>query len=85
MDLHFFGRQDLAAHFLDTYLDLIPCMETVEDWNIFHYFKLYRANVRLKVSGLNAMQAETEEEQASLLQPVADYLKLYQYYLKALS
>ena len=85
MDLHFFGRQDLAAHFLDAYLQLIPCIEQMEDWNIFHYFKLYRANVRLKVNGLNAMQAEKPEDLPTLLAPVRAYFDLYTYYLRALS
>lgn len=85
MDLHFFGRQDLAAHFLQHYLKLIPCIEHIEDWNIFHYFKLYRANVRLKVNGLNAMQAPSEQELQTMLLTVKAYLKLYRYYLKALS
>ncbi|MEM6378008.1 MAG: hypothetical protein AAF705_07335 [Bacteroidota bacterium] len=84
MDLHFFGRQDLAAHFLQRYLHLIPCIEHIEDWNIFHYFKLYRANVRLKVNGLNAMQAQDEDELSAILPLVQSYLNLYRYYLKAL-
>lgn len=85
MDLDFYGRQDLAAHFLDTYLKEIPCIEQPEDWTIYHYFKLYRANVRLKVNTLNAMQAEDEDEFAELLPAVQDYLDLYRHYLKALS
>ncbi|GAB5552370.1 MAG: hypothetical protein Sapg2KO_19610 [Saprospiraceae bacterium] len=85
MDLHFFGRQDLAAHFLQRYFQLIPCIEDIKDWNIFHYFKLYRANVRLKVSGLNAMQAQDEAELQAIIPAVKAYLHLYRYYLKALS
>jgi len=85
MDLDFFGRQDLNAHFLDTYLSAIPCIETPEDWTLFHYFKLYRANVRLKVLTLNAMQANDQEELDSLIPEIESYLQLYQHYLKALS
>jgi hypothetical protein len=85
MDLHFFGRQDLAAHFLQHYLKLIPCIAHIEDWNIFHYFKIYRANVRLKVNGLNAMQADNEAELQAMIPTITAYLKLYLYYLKALS
>lgn len=85
MDLHYFGRQDLAAHFLQRYLQLVPCIEDIKDWNIFHYFKLYRANVRLKVNGLNAMQAEDEEALQKNIPTIKAYLNLYRYYLKALS
>jgi aminoglycoside phosphotransferase family enzyme len=84
MDLDFFQKHQLAAHFLQAYLKHFPCIENIEDWNIFHYFKLYRANVRLKVNALNAMQAETEEELQPLLKVTGEYLHLYRYYLKAL-
>ena len=84
MDLDFFQKHQLATHFLQAYLRHFPCIENIEDWNIFHYFKLYRANVRLKVNALNAMQAETEEELRPLLKITQDYLHLYRYYLKAL-
>lgn len=84
MDLDFFQKHQFAAYFLQAYLKYFPCIEHIQDWNIFHYFKLYRANVRLKVNGLNAMQAESEEELKPLLQVIADYLHLYRYYVKAL-
>jgi aminoglycoside phosphotransferase family enzyme len=84
MDLDFFKKHQLAAHFLQEYLKHYPCIENIEDWNIFHYFKLYRANVRLKVNGLNALQAEEAEELKPLLAATTDYLHLYKYYLKAL-
>lgn len=84
MDLDFFQKHQLAAHFLQAYLKYFPCIENWEDWNIFHYFKLYRANVRLKVNGLNAMQADTEEELKNLLRETGDYLHLYRYYLEAM-
>ncbi|HKK74460.1 MAG TPA: hypothetical protein VJ953_05260 [Saprospiraceae bacterium] len=84
MDLDFFQEHQLAAHFLQAYLKHLPCIENIEDWNIFHYFKLYRANVRLKVNGLNALQAESEEESKPLLKVTGDYLHLFRYYFEAL-
>ena len=84
MDLHFFGRQDLVAHFMEHYLQMIPCIQNATDWTLFHYFKLYRANVRLKVNALNAMQAEKPEQLAALLPTIQAYLELYTYYLRAL-
>lgn len=84
MDLDFFQEHQLAAHFLQAYLKHLPCIEHIEDWNVFHYFKLYRANVRLKVNGLNALQAESEEELKPLLKVTGDYLHLFRFYLEAL-
>ncbi len=84
MDLHYFGRQDLVAHFMEYYLTLVPCIQNATDWMLFHYFKLYRANVRLKVNTLNAMQTETPEELNALLPTIQSYLELYTYYLRAL-
>lgn len=85
MDLDFFKEHQLAAHFLQSYLKHFSCIENREDWNIFHYFKLYRANVRLKVNALNAMQADSREELSPLLKITGDYLHLFRFYLNALN
>jgi len=84
MDLDFFQKHQFAAHFLQEYLKHYPCIENMEDWNIFHYFKLYRANVRLKVNALNAMQAQTDAERQPLLKATTDYLHLFWYYVAEL-
>jgi aminoglycoside phosphotransferase family enzyme len=49
MDLERFGRDDLAKAFLDRYLTLTGAIENRTDRLLFLYYKLYRANVRIKV------------------------------------
>lgn len=57
MDLDFLGRRDLAARFLERYLDLSH--DTDLD-RLLPFYKFYRAWVRGKVESLLAAEAETE-------------------------
>ena len=50
MDLDAPGQPALATAFLDAYCRHWPCIESPEDERLFHYFKTYRANVRLKIA-----------------------------------
>jgi uncharacterized protein len=56
MDLEYFGRGDLADHFIRQYVGAWNCFETPEDRALFIYFKAYRANIRLKVTLLQGRQ-----------------------------
>jgi len=58
MDLERYGREDLAAVFCERYFSLNPCMITDTDKALFRFYKLYRANVRLKVHALQALEQE---------------------------
>ncbi len=58
MDLDYYQRSDLAEHFMKEYLSRNACMPQKEDQQIFHYYKMYRANVRLKVNVLAGIQQE---------------------------
>lgn len=49
MDLERFGREDLAEAFLSHYLSISGAIENQTDRLLFLYYKLYRANVRIKV------------------------------------
>ena len=55
MDLEAFGRKDLADYFLSEYLEAIKDKDAFDE-RLFHYYKTYRANVRLKVAALKGMQ-----------------------------
>lgn len=81
MDLDVFARADLADVFLEKYLVKNPCIETEEDQHIFNYFKIYRANVRLKVYALKAMQTEDDGERKMRLRLIGEYIKLLGKYL----
>ena len=84
LDLDFFKREDLAAHFLKHYLLKYPCISEAEDWHLFRYYKLYRANVRLKVNALKVMQAGDRTVQRERLKLVEAYLILLKRYLVSL-
>ena len=84
MDLDFYQRADLAEVFLRSYLRRINCWQQDEDRLIFLYYKLYRANIRLKVNGLRAMQADSPESREITHKAMADYFKLFSGYLYAL-
>ncbi|MEP1096597.1 MAG: hypothetical protein ABJG78_15885 [Cyclobacteriaceae bacterium] len=76
MDLEAFGREDLNAQFIATYLEAFPVMSSHEEEQLFSYYKCYRANVRAKVNALRAKQASNEKEKHRLLEEVTKYLNL---------
>jgi uncharacterized protein len=61
MDLDAGGHHELAQSFMDLYSQHWCCIENREDQNLFHYFKAYRANVRLKVTIMAWQQHPTPE------------------------
>lgn len=79
MDLNFHGRMDLEKQFLMAYLRLNPCMNIEVDQQLFVFYKLYRANVRLKVEALRAIQ-QSHITQAGLkrLQRYFELMQSYQ-------
>lgn len=80
MDLDFYNQPALGTTFLNAYLPLMPCLETREDAAIFHFFKLYRANVRWKVATLELAQAEPGAQRESWLSEAEQYRRLFQRY-----
>lgn len=84
MDLDYYGKEDLASYFLEKYNEQNPCLFNEEDYNLFNYYKLYRANVRAKVGALKAMQLEDQVKLKKQLDFVKEYLILMEKYMKAL-
>lgn len=84
MDLEFHHRKDLASTFLETYLKRIPLIEDEEDGRLFTFYKLYRANVRAKVNGYEAMQSHDERIIQRHVHVAEQYLKLVGDYLAVL-
>jgi aminoglycoside phosphotransferase family enzyme len=62
--------------FLEEYLEKNPCIRDDADWQLFRYFKSYRANVRAKVTALRAMQEEPGSNREADLVQVKKYLAL---------
>lgn len=84
MDMDAYGQPELGRLFLQAYVDQIPCMPLNEDRLIFDYFKLYRANVRLKVNGLRGKQATTSADTQQWQAQVHTYSALFHNYLTKL-
>ncbi|MDE3742038.1 phosphotransferase [Maribacter polysaccharolyticus] len=85
MDLERFDRFDLSKLFLDHYLSKIHCIANKTDERLFAFYKLYRANVRLKIHAINAMATNTDKDKwQNELALVRQYLALYQLYYSAL-
>lgn len=81
MDLDAFGRSDLSDRFLESYNRFFPALSSPEERELFVYYKAYRANVRAKVNGLRAQNAETEDAKSDALAAVKKYLRLMAGYL----
>ena len=80
MDLDAFGKEDFSRYFMKQYLAQLPCLENMQDRQLFIYYKSYRANVRAKVNALRAMQAD-DAEKLYYQQEVQKYLLLLKNYL----
>lgn len=81
MDLDFHRQPELGNSLLHEYNQRYICISNNEDEKLFEYYKLYRANVRLKVSTLNAMQMEAGPALKKQRSLIADFLDLYEDYL----
>jgi len=80
MDLEAFQRSDLSKQFMQTYLELFPCMKSQNEEKLFIYYKYYRTNVRAKVNALRAMQSVDKIEINKFGIEIKKYLKLMDYY-----
>lgn len=81
MDLDYHNARQLEEPFLRTYLRENPCISGDADWAIFSYYKWYRANVRLKVNALRAMEEESVEAESA----VEEYWQLFTTYYHSLA
>ncbi len=78
MDLNFLGHPELERQVMHYYLFRLPCIESETDWQLYRFFKWYRANVRLKVTALGMKDVEPAPAQ---LQELRSYARMYvQYY-----
>jgi aminoglycoside phosphotransferase family enzyme len=84
MDLEFYGEDDLAIHFLQNYLINYPCIRDEKDERLFLYYKLYRANIKVKINALKAIQAKKKEEREKRKALAEDYLELFKRYFNSL-
>ncbi len=85
MDLDYYGYPRLAEAFRTDYLNRVPAMETAADRDLFRYYRLYRANVRLKVNCLRLIQPDPDADLEMVRQAVRDYYALFMRYYRELS
>lgn len=80
MDLQFYNRNDLAASFLSSYRKKMNILQTGEEEKLFRYYLAYRANVKVKVNGLRAMNT-LGPLKGQLAENVSRYLQLLSAYI----
>ncbi|MEJ2161830.1 MAG: phosphotransferase [Robiginitalea sp.] len=81
MDLERFGRTDLARIFINQYQVLAGVFENETDQQLFLYYKMYRANVRIKVHCLHQLEGTgTSKENKQELDLIGRYLELFKDY-----
>ena len=86
MDLEVRGREDLSKIFLQHYLHLFPVIHNTEDESVFRWYKLYRANVRLKIALLKADDKGLSFKERKILKgQIFDYVDVMDQYLDKLS
>ncbi|MBS1523546.1 MAG: hypothetical protein JST50_21265 [Bacteroidetes bacterium] len=82
MDLESYGRKDLSDLFYKYYLEFSGAKTTETTELIFRYFKLYRANIRAKVSMIASQNDLNKRRHISDNSTIDRYLNLIQAYLK---
>lgn len=82
MDLELHGYPSLSEYFMRTYLSLFSCIHTAREYQLFVWYKLYRASVRAKVLLLASQQ---EKDPAPKRETALRHIQLMQHYAETLS
>ena len=86
MDLERLGHKNLSEAFQDRYLKKIPCIENDVDRELFNFYKIHRANVRIKINVMNIRRKGIPEDMKQKEQLLlVRYLELSEYYFTALN
>ncbi len=84
MDLEFAGRQDLSEYFMEIYNRKFPVIRGHAEELLFLFYKLYRANVKVKINAIKTMQAQTADIARARLQLCKQYFDLFLRYSQTL-
>lgn len=84
MDLEFYGRGDLSRIFIENYQKEFPAILNKEDELLLLFYKMYRANIKLKVNALKAMQATSPSVFKRRLALTEQYMALLKNYYEEL-
>lgn len=84
MDLDAANCLDFSKLFLDAYNSHFKAIQTADEYDLFVFYKAYRANIRAKVSSLRARSAGNENDKSEALKTAEKYLALMSGYLNEL-
>lgn len=85
MDLERFGRTDLAELFCQHYFDKVPCLIGKTDEQLFLFYKMHRANVRIKVHAIRISELDSSDPGAQAeIHQLKTYLQLFRNYFNRL-
>lgn len=76
MDLETYGREDLSNYFLKTYNDSFPVIRNNDEQRLFLFYKLYRANVKVKVNAIKTRQTDNADIRQSRFSLFTQYFRL---------
>ncbi len=84
MDLEIFQRCDLSEYFLKSYNKAFQVIRNKSEERLFLFYKLYRANVKVKINAIKTWQACNPEERQSRLGLFKKYFQLFLHYYNLL-
>ncbi len=84
MELEAEGHWELSECFMKHYMQMVPCLETPEDKDLYQYYKCLRANIRAKVLAIGARESKERETQQTQLKAILNYLSMMEKYIKGI-
>lgn len=85
MDIERFGADFLSHIFTEHYFSKVDCLQNEEDNLLFLYYKMYRANVLLKVHCLRAMDYSKKSKSIkNEIREAGSYYKMFRKYFEEL-
>lgn len=80
VDLDFYNREDLSEIFYEKYREYFGMEENEDEFELFRYYKCYRANVRAKVTLIN-IQKQNDSDNTRKLEDAKKYIDLMTNYM----
>jgi aminoglycoside phosphotransferase family enzyme/predicted kinase len=85
MELEFAGHPELSTYLIESYNHVFPIIRNAKEESLYLFYKLYRANVRMKVTAIGLQQSHHDEELLKKLKIFKQYFELYMNYWRLLA
>lgn len=85
MELEFAGYPELSTYLMESYNHEFPIIRNAKEESLYLFYKLYRTNVRMKVTAINLQQLHNEKERLKKLKIFKQYFELYMNYWRLLA